>query len=306
MDTNLPSYDTVFCDWLDVTYSPEAFDYDEFYLAISEVYPEVIEREHRNDGTRILGIGCGALHLKFSKRFIRVSASGGVLSALRSTGCYLAYLGLLTDWPHRVTRIDVSMDRAVSGSHVLSHLWRKYQEGLDIGQRSLKTSQIIALDDRKRSTGTFYAGYKSKATRTLKVYDKRWEYVSKHSLPILDRTRYEFTMKGGKSTSHAQPSLRDAALPDALFWDMATCLLKRPKGVPAWEDTSMAPWTFERPQSLTVYEKFMGLLETSPDVARLYGYIAELGAPAMQMMTHKILTGAALVGPQVPGQALKN
>lgn len=292
MDVKLPSFDTVFCDWLDVTFSPEAFDYDEFYTLFTQVYSDVTEANPRNDGTHVIMVGYGSLHLSFKKTFIRVSASGGVLDALRSSGKYMDYLGLLSDWPHRVTRIDVSMDRSVSGSHVLSHLWKKYSKGLTLGQRPLKTSQIVALDDRNRSTGTFYAGYKSKATRTLKVYDKRWEMLSKKEIPIQDRTRYEFTMKGGKSLTHAQPSLRDAALPIPLFWNMASGILKAPKGVSDWVDTSMTPWKYDRGHDLTTWEKFCGLLESSSDVARLYAYVDELGDPALKMMVSKITTGS--------------
>lgn len=292
MAASLPSFDTVFCDWLDVTYSPEAFDYDDFYFAFTQIYPDVTEAVPRSDGTRVIVVGYGALHLTFKKSFIRVSASGGVLNALRDADCYQGFLGLLTDHPHRVTRIDVSMDRSVNAPRVISDLWGRYKDGLTLGQRPLTTNRIVARDDLKRSTGTFTAGYRSKATRTLKVYDKRWEVMCKQGLPIADRVRYEFTMKGGKSHTHAQPSLRDALIPEALFWDMAKDILKVPKGVPAWSDTSMTPWSFERPEGQTTYQKFCSLLETSSDVARLYGYIEELGEPALKMMISKITKGS--------------
>lgn len=293
MDVSLPSFDTVFCDWLDVTFSPEAFDYDEFYLSFTHIYPDVTEGHSRNDGTRVIVVGYGSLHISFKKTFIRVSASGGVLNALRSSDCYMAFLGLLTDYPHRVTRIDVSMDRSVSAPRVISDLWGRYKDGLTLGQRSLSTNRIVARDDQKRSTGTFTAGYRSKATRTLKVYDKRWEVMCKLGYPIPDRVRYEFTMKGGKSVTHAQPSLRDALVPEALFWDMASGVLKPPKDVPVWQDTSMVPWSFERPQGLTIWEKFVGVLETSPDMARILAYANELGEPGLNMLVAKI-TKAAL------------
>ena len=291
MAVSLPEFDEVFCDWLDVTYSPEAFDYDAFYQAFVQIYPAVTEGHIRNDGARVIIVGHGSLHLSFKKTFIRVSASGGVLNALRSSRCYMDFLGLLTDWPHRVTRIDVSMDRAVSGSHVIAHLWRKYKNGLTLGQRALKTAQVLAVDDRGRTTGTFTAGYRSKATRTLKVYDKRWEVLCKHDYPIADRTRYEFTMKGGKSSTHAQPSLRDAALPAPLFWDMASSILKAPKNVEVWKDTSMTPWSYDRVDNSTIWEKFCSLLETSPDMQRLNNYALELGDPAMKLLISRITKG---------------
>lgn len=296
MESSLPEFDTVFCDWLDVTYSPEAFDYDAFYQAFTAIYPAVTEGHSRNDGTHVIVVGCGSLHLSFKKTFIRVSASGGVLGALRSSRCYMEFLTLLTDWPHRVTRIDVSMDRAVSGSHVITRLGKKYRDGLTLGQRPLKTTQLLAVDDRNRTTGSFYAGYRSKATRTVKVYDKRWEVLSKHDYPIADRTRYEFTMRGGKSSTNAQPSLRDAACPDSLFWDMAVALLKPPKDVSPWVDTSMAPWVYERVDNSTIWEKFCGLLETSPDMRRLNKYAHELGEPAVKMLVSKITTGVSQSG----------
>lgn len=291
MESLLPEYDTVFCDWLDLTFSPEAFDYDEFYSAFVSIYPSVTEGHPRNDGAKVIVVGHGSLHLSFKKTFIRVSASGGVLNALRSSDCYMDFLGLLSDWPHRVTRIDVSMDRAVSGAHVIAHLWRKYKDGLTLGQRPLKTAQVLAVDDRGRTTGTFTAGYRSKATRTLKVYDKRWEVLSKHDYPIEDRTRYEFTMKGGKSSTNAQPSLRDAALPAPLFWHMASSVLKAPKNVEAWKDTSMAPWSYDRVDNSTIWEKFCSLLETSPDMQRLNSYAHDLGEPAMKLLISKITVG---------------
>jgi hypothetical protein len=293
MDDSLPSFDSVFCDWLDVTFSPEAFDYDEFYFAFTQIYPDVTEGHSRNDGTRVIVVGYGSLHLSFKKSFIRVSASGGVLSVLRSSGRYMDFLGLLTDYPHRVTRIDVSMDRSVAAPRVISDLWGRYKDGLTLGQRPLATNRIVARDDLKRSTGTFTAGYRSKATRTLKVYDKRWEVMCKHGCPIPDRVRYEFTMKGGKSKTHAQPSLRDALEPTALFWDMAKDVLKVPKNTPLWSDTSMTPWTYEKPAGLTTWERFCGLLETSPDITRLLSYAHELGEPGLKLLVSKLTAAVA-------------
>lgn len=293
MESSLPSFDVVFCDWLDVTFSPEAFDYDEFYSQLVHIYPSVTEGHSRNDGTHVLTVGHGSLHLSFKKTFIRVSASGGVLSVLRSAGCYMSFLCLLSDWPHRVTRIDVSMDRDVSGPLVLAKLWKKYGNGLALGQRMLKTDRISSKNDDGLDTGTFYAGYKSKATRSVRVYDKAWEVMCKHSYPIAKRTRYEFVMRGGKSVSHANPSLRDAACPDSLFWDMAGALLPVPSNTPKWQDTSMAPWTFEREDNSTLWQKFSGLLESSPDIQRLFKYASELGDPATKMLVSAITKGVS-------------
>lgn len=291
MDANLPSFDVVFCDWLDVTFSPEAFDYAEFYSGLTDIYPEVSEAHSDKAGVYILKVGYGTLHVSFKKAFIRVSVSGGVLSVLRSSGKYLPFLGMLTDWPHRVTRIDVSMDRSVSGPHVLSKLWKKYGSGISLGQRPVKTDRISSQNADGLDTGTFYAGFKKKLVRSVRVYDKAWEVLCKHECPIPKRTRYEFIMRGGKSATHAQPSLRDAALPEPLFWDMASVLLPVPKGVEPWVDTSLAPWKFERPAGLTVWEKFVGVLETSPDLDRLNSYALELGAPAQKMLISRIMKG---------------
>lgn len=293
MERCLPEFDTVFCDWLDVTYSPEAFSYDEFVAGLSHVYAGFVETNSSSPGTHVFLCGSGVLHLSFKKRFIRVSASGGVLGELRHRGLLLNYLGFLSDWPHRVTRIDVSMDRSVSGSKVIADLWGRFKSGVTISQRPLKTSRIIAQDDQGRSTGSFYAGYRSKATRTFKVYDKRHEVLCKHDFPIPERTRYEFTMKGGKSGSHAQPSLRDAAVPAPLFWDMAGCVLKVPKDIPAWVDTSMDGWTHTFTDNTTLYERFCTLLESSPDIARLNAYASELGDPAVKLLVSRITLGVA-------------
>jgi hypothetical protein len=291
MDVKLPSLDTVFCDWLDVTFSPEAFDYTEFCMSVCNLYPHIAEKPHKDHDSHLLLIGGGTLLVSFKKTFIRMSFSGGALSELRETNCYLPFLGWLSDYPHRVTRIDVSMDKAKSGGHVVADLWNRYREGVSIGQRSLSTSTITAVDDRNRTTGTFYAGYRSKATRTFKVYDKRWELFSKRGVMIDDRTRYEFTMRGGKSSTHAKPSLRDAALPESLFWDMASPILKAPKDVSPWIDTSMTPWTFERPESLTVWQKLCALLESSPDIARVNAYALELGEPGLKMVLSAVSKG---------------
>jgi len=293
LTNSLPNFDTVFCDWLDVTFSPEAFDYDEFYFAFTQIYPSVTECRSRNDGSHVLVVGHGSLLLSFKKNHIRVSASGGVLHALRDSGCYMAYLGMLSDWPHRVTRLDVSMDRDVSGPHVLSKLWKKYGAGLALGQRVLKTDRISSKNNDGLDTGTFYAGYKTKATRSVRVYDKAWEVMCKHSYPIGKRTRYEFVMRGGKSSTNANPSLRDAACPDALFWDMAKCLLPVPPNTPAWKDTSMAPWSYEHVDNTTTWEKFSGLLSSSPDIQRLNKYAFELGDPALKMLISAITKGVA-------------
>lgn len=292
MDANLPSFDTPFCDWLDVTFSPEAFSFEEFCSGMVDIYPYLSEIKTKDETVHLFSLTTGTLQVSFKKTFIRLSLSGGALLALRAADAFLPLLGWMSDWPHRVTRIDVSMDSAKSGSHVVADLWNRYKDGVSIGQRPLQTSTITAVDDRKRTTGTFYAGYKSKATRTFKVYDKRWEAFCKTGAALADRTRYEFTMRGGKSKTNAQPSLKDAAMPLALFWDMASSILKAPSGVPVWEDTSMTPWTYERPEGLTVWQKLVALLETSPDIARAYKYADELGDPGLQLVIRAITKGS--------------
>lgn len=291
MDVKLPNLNEPFCDWLDITFSPEAFDYTEFCLAICDIYPHFSEKKHKDPSSHLLLAGSGTLLISFKKTFIRLSLSGGALATLRDAGSFLPLLGWVSDFPHRVTRIDVSLDMAKSGGHVVSDLWNRYKDGVSIGQRSLSTSTITAVDDRKRTTGTFYAGYKSKATRTFKVYDKRWELFSKSGIIIADRTRYEFTMRGGKSLTHAQPSIRDAATPEALFWDMAKSILKAPKGVSEWSDTSMAPWSYDRPEGLTTWQKLTALLESSADIARINSYAAELGEPGLKMVLSAVSKG---------------
>lgn len=225
----------VFCDWLDVTFSPTDCP-----------YPEV-NRLLLDTGFAVLGGGFqggnvftyatpkpwrGTVRVELGSRWAKVSASGDACAYLRHCGAFESYLWALASSGHTVTRLDATMDLAMDGADLVDALRRRYACGsVNLGRKAIATSTILAVRGDGRETGTWYAGYRSAAKAVAKVYDKAWQMLNRYGETIPPTGRVEVTAKKGYGAT-----LRDAALPTGLFWHLASpALLKAPEGVPVWQ-----------------------------------------------------------------------
>lgn len=223
-----------FCDWLDVTFAPDDCPYPEVNRLLLDAGFEVV------GGYRAGGVFCyatpapwrGTVKVDQGSRWARISASGDACGYLRHCGQFESYLWALASSPHSVTRLDATLDLAMDGADLVDAMRRRYACGsVNLGRKAIPTSTVLAVRPDGRETGTWYAGYRTAARFVAKVYDKAWQMLSRYGEQVPPRGRVEVTAKKGSGAT-----LRDAALPTALFWHVASpALLKAPEGVPVWQ-----------------------------------------------------------------------
>jgi hypothetical protein len=109
----------------------------------------------------------------------------------------------------------------------------RYPSGeVSLRRKSVKCKTILEVRPDGRESGTWYAGHKSKARFTARVYDKALEALTKRGEKLPPTSRIEVTAKGGDCGA----TLRDAWRPASLFWHIAS-----PAIITAPEDCTM--WT---------------------------------------------------------------
>lgn len=177
----------------------------------------------------------GALTLEDKKSFWLYSASGQILSLLRATDMLSQYLGVFAEVRHRVSLMHIAHDVPVSAPARLAALYSRANspQGLRLTRKRLQPHQvrkIMRRDADGKDTGTVYLG-SPKAEVRAKVYDKRFERITKAGYDPAPLTRYELEL-----TSKAGATLRDVAEPESAFWhymqDVMGCSC--PDGVAPW------------------------------------------------------------------------
>lgn len=233
----------VITDALDVTFSPTEFPYPELntlFLATG-FQPSSTPA----GGTPLYRTPCGRGTVKIDQRarFSRVSCSGAACRHLRYSQAWLDFLSILSSSPHCVTRLDAALDLAIDGADLVDSMRRMHRSGsVSLGRKAIQTSVILSVRDDGRESGTWYAGYGSKAKATAKVYDKALQMLQRFGEVIPPRGRVEVSAWKGYGAT-----LRDAAMPEAIFWHIASpALLQAPEGVPMWQPDTDGGWQTER------------------------------------------------------------
>lgn len=220
----------IICDWLDVTYSPDCAPWptinrlllDAGFTAESSDRTAFVYR-HGKSATVTFGPSRGSL---------RASFSGAACATIRDHGTWCDLLSELSCVPHRVTRVDAALDFSMDGADLVDLMRQRYPSGeVNISRKAVKTSVVLAVRPDGRETGTWYAGRRSRARYTARVYDKAWEALQKRGELLPPRARVEVTAQGSDSGA----TLRDAAEPAALFWHLAApAILTAPEDAPVW------------------------------------------------------------------------
>lgn len=253
----------VFTDWLDVTYSPDNSPVDDLRLWLdSQLFPI----RYADDCSVLVDVGNGVLAFQIKPRFHRVSASGSVLSHLRDLGIFEEYLSLLGTCPHKVTRLDAARDYYVDAPVFLRSLEKRYPaDRVNLQRKALKVTRMYSSRDSDgQLTGTWYAGHRSSARVTARVYDKQAEALAKRDEVLPATTRVELTFRKDHGCT-----LRDAAMPYSLYHEFASpALVPKPSDAPEWVPHG-EPWVSAPVDPALPYEVFKRRLETSPELARL-------------------------------------
>lgn len=266
----------VICDWLDLTYSP----IDAPYPVLNRMLLDAgffVESRDRVDFVYTHPAELqGVLKVGQYRGTYRVSISGAICRQLRALGIWEDLLFELGQVPHRVTRLDAAMDLPVDGAAMIAHLRSTYPEGsVNLRRKAVKTTCILEVRPDGRESGTWYAGRRSKARVTARVYDKALEALSKRGEVMPPTTRVEVTASGGDSGA----TLRDAMLPDALFWHIAApAILKAPEGAPMWKPNTEMGWTPPPPRDFNAAEMLKRRVESLAILDALAVVADELGS----------------------------
>lgn len=260
----------VFCDWLDVTFSPSDAPYPAlnrllldagFDVESTDRSVFVYSHESSAQGKLVMGSNRGTF---------RVSASGAICSTLRRLGIWHDYLSELASSPHKVTRLDAALDLRVDGADLVQVMRDRYPSGeVNLRRKAVRTSVILEVRADGRESGSWYAGRRSRARFTARVYDKALEALSKRGEILPPTTRIEITAAG----SDAGATLRDAAQPSALFWHVASpAIVAAPEDAPMWTPNTDCHWvtptrTFDPAQIIRRRVESMALLDALAHVA---------------------------------------
>lgn len=274
----------IFCDWLDVTYSPVDFPYPELNLLLLEAGFEVSKdkggsrRYEPPEGFR------GALTIDTAPRWARISASGGVCAALRRLGLWEPFLSVLGTSPHKVTRLDAALDLSIDAAGVIRTLMARYPDGrVNLSRKALPVSRLLQVREDGQESGTFYVGHRSAARFTARVYDKSLEALVKRGEQLPTTTRFEVTARKDSGAT-----LRDAALPAAIFWHIAApALLKCPEGVPMWVPNQDLGWTAPAP-SFNPAEVLQRRVESSAELDAFLQVADTMGPSGRAYLIHLI------------------
>lgn len=264
--TSSPS-DLVFCDWLDVTFSPDCAPFPGVNRLLLDAGfdAETLDRvsyTYRH-GRAVVVFGA-------TRGTMRASVSGSACALLRSLGVWRDLLSELSSVPHRVTRVDAALDLPMDGADLVALMRRRYPTGMvNLTRKAVPTSTFLAVREDGRETGTWYAGRRSRARFTARVYDKAWEALQKRGELMPPTARIEVTAAGGDSGA----TLRDAAMPAGLFWQIAApSLLDAPEGAPVWTPNQDLGWvaptrTFDPAAVLRRRVESLGMLDALAIVA---------------------------------------
>lgn len=230
----------VFCDWLDVTFSPSDAPYPELNRLLLDAGFDVESTDRSMFVYSHESAVQGKLVMGSTRGTFRVSASGAICAALRSMALWNDYLSILASSPHKVTRLDAALDLAIDGADLVQLMRDRYPSGeVNLRRKAVRTSVILEVRPDGRESGSWYAGRRSRARFTARVYDKALEALSKRGWLMPPTSRIEVTAAG----SDAGATLRDAAQPHALFWHVAApAIVTAPEDAPVWTPNTDCHW----------------------------------------------------------------
>jgi hypothetical protein len=259
-----------FCDYLNVTCNPEDSFITNLSCLLDVASCPVSFKDHEKT---IVSVGTGKIVLLQKTKFHSASASGSALSYLRNIGAFEDYLSVLSEVPHKVTRLDVAVDVALDAPLMLRKLEKTYPDDrVSFTRKALKVTRLYsARDSDGQQSGSWYAGNYGKARLTAKVYDKQLEAFEKRGEILPPTTRIELTFAKDFGCS-----LRDAFMPASLFYTHSLPVLKANRNYDAWVPHGVG-WAGTPPDTKLDWEIYKRRLDNSPEIASLVELAAKLG-----------------------------
>ena len=237
-----------------------------------------------------------------------LGTSGAVCAGLRAAGRFNDYLAAIGTRPHRVTRLDATIDVQADAAPLVATITRSGRNGeLSLTRKSVKPSDVTAFTGVRADgveTGTVYVGARRADVR-LVVYDKQHERASRKLPDTGPLTRYELRLRSGVGIT-----LRDAAAPASVFWHFVDGVLsggpcERPDGVPVWAPEGSG-FELERTAPPLPAQRLKRRVEASADLRSLITLAEACGPYGVELLIGHIrsmATRGAGVSPAVTPDA---
>jgi hypothetical protein len=294
---------TPFTDFLNVS-MPRDFEVD----MLADLQPVLdggsFDTRIDDRGSRYFQCKGGTVKVWRRGSVVVVGASGRALGHLRAAGLYGDYLSVFAPQPHRVTRLDCTVDLPVPAPPAVAEIAARARGGgLALSRKSISPCDVtthLSLDRRGEMTGSVYLGAHTAKVRGL-VYDKRHQLESTADFDIGPCLRFEIRVSGDLG-----PSLGDAFDPVRLFWHFAAPdLLPAPRGVHPWVSQAEG-YTLPPKVELTASELMRRKLESSADVQRLLDLARQCGRHGVDLLCQRLRSLAAVdaatrAAPGAPG-----
>lgn len=275
----------VFCDHL--TFSTPVDEWESFRLAASPLFDTIgAQVEYETDRATLWRAGSGTCRAERKGLVMVVSATGAFLAGLRCARLFREYLSTISVRPHRVTRLDASLDRAEDTAPVLADLVRKVSspDGLHVTRKRVKPGSCTRYVTQRADgldTGSVYLGPVNADVRPV-VYDKRKERTDAGLPDVGPLTRYECRVRSGVG-----PSLYDADRPAALFWHFMGDVLPVPVDAPAWSSHAEGFVLVRSPPPLPA-ARLLRRLDASADLLAIVRLAVQVGPSGLALLQSEI------------------
>lgn len=287
-----------FCDFLGVTVPAEVWESlrPEVGVELDALGMHVEVDQEKSVLWRVPG-QTGTVRADRRGKVWSMGASGAVCAGLRAAGRFNAFLSAIGSRPHRVTRLDASLDVRSDAAPVVAEVTRAGRAGeLTLTRKAITPGDVTTITGVRADgavSGTVYVGSRRADVRMV-VYDKEHERAARKLPACGPLTRYELRLR-----SRTGVSLRDAALPAAVFWHYASPdFVTAPPGVPEW-DPATTGFEIQRSQPMLPAARLVHRVASSPEIRALIALAAECGPYGVELLCSRIraLAGGAGVSP---------
>lgn len=275
----------VFCDHL--TFSTPVDEWDSFRGDVGPVFDLIgAQVEFDTDRMTQWRAGNGTCRASRVGLVMVVSATGAFLASLRCAKVFRDYLSTISTRPHRVTRLDASLDQAHDTPPVLADLVRKVAspEGLHVTRKRIQADACTRYVTQRADgadTGSVYLGPVNADVRPV-VYDKRKERMDKGLSDVGPLTRYECRVRSGVG-----PSLYDADQPAGIFWNFMKGVLPAPLDAPAWSPYAEG-FAIVRSPPPSPAQRLLRRLDASEDLRDMLRLAIQVGPSGLALLQTEI------------------
>lgn len=215
-----------------------------------------------------------------------ISATGAVCAGLRAAGRFASFLAAIAARPHRVTRLDASLDVSQDAPPALDAAVAHGRSGrMSLTRKTIRPRDVttfLGVRDDGRVSGTAYFGTANANVR-LCMYDKQHERMSRGLADTGPLTRYELRIRG-----EAGVTVRDAYDPRDVFWHFMPEDFPLPRGDAAPWQPGRTGFDLDRLPPLSPIERLCRRVDDSPEVIALAKLAVEAGPTGLDLLLTRI------------------